>query len=102
MDLFEVSLKHSAEHDLRKLDRQRLGEVLAAITALAEEPFPSGVAKLTGTDTLYRLRVGSYRVIPRKSRSPLFRYEVDAMARLVVVHYIRHRRDAYRRLAHGV
>jgi mRNA interferase RelE/StbE len=43
---------------------------------------------LEGTETFYRIRVGNYRVI----------YAVDQKERIIVIHYVRHRKDAYRRL----
>ena len=50
--------------------------------------FPYNSVKLSGTDDLYRIRVGDYRVI----------YGVDHNLKLIVIHYIRHRRDVYRGL----
>lgn len=88
MEPFEVVLTSSAEKDLRRLDRQVLQRVIDTVGALVHDPFPVGCVKLTGADRLYRVRVGHYRVI----------YEVETEAMLVVVHYIRHRRDAYRQL----
>jgi mRNA interferase RelE/StbE len=44
--------------------------------------------KLTGAERLYRIRVGDYRII----------YEVNTEARVIIVHYVRYRREAYRRL----
>ncbi|MBW1743816.1 MAG: type II toxin-antitoxin system RelE/ParE family toxin [Deltaproteobacteria bacterium] len=37
---------------------------------------------------MYRIRIGDYRVI----------YSVHKDAKEVVIHYVRHRRDAYRQL----
>ncbi|MFN3467074.1 MAG: type II toxin-antitoxin system RelE family toxin [Candidatus Brocadiales bacterium] len=44
--------------------------------------------KLSGGEATYRLRVGDYRVI----------YEVDTDAKIICVHYVRHRREVYRQL----
>jgi mRNA interferase RelE/StbE len=43
---------------------------------------------LQGAERLYRLRVGDYRIV----------YEVDLDALHIIVQYVRHRRDVYRRL----
>jgi mRNA interferase RelE/StbE len=51
---------------------------------LADNPRPHGSLKLQGED-LYRIRVGSYRVI----------YEIHDAQVLVLVVRIRHRKDAY-------
>jgi mRNA interferase RelE/StbE len=56
--------------------------------SLATDHFPRGTAKLIGAENLYRIRVGNYRII----------YSVDNQAKLVFVHYVRHRREAYRDL----
>jgi len=62
--------------------------VFGHIEALQDEPFPRGVRKLSAADELYRIRVGDHRIV----------YGVDPDARQVVVYYVRHRRDVYRRL----
>ncbi|MBI5360260.1 MAG: type II toxin-antitoxin system RelE/ParE family toxin [Planctomycetes bacterium] len=55
---------------------------------LKNNPFPIQAIKLSGTDRLYRLKVGDYRII----------YEVNIHIRAVTVHYIRHRREVYRNM----
>ena len=55
---------------------------------LPSDPFPPRLAKLQGAERLDRLRVGDYRVV----------YEVDVDARHILVHYVRNRRDVYRRI----
>ena len=54
--------------------------------ALAENPFPRGVEKLSGSEHAYRIRLGDYRVV----------YEVVAELKLVEVQRVRHRKDVYR------
>ncbi len=49
---------------------------------------PRQSVKLAGSEDLYRIRVGDYRVI----------YGVADEAKVVTVHYVRHRSQAYRRL----
>ncbi len=87
MASYELRWKSSAEKDLRKLDPQLLPRIIDATASLAKERFPSQSRKLHGTEHQYRLRIGDYRVI----------YEVDEVAKVIVVHHVRHRRDAYRR-----
>ncbi|MEL7083674.1 MAG: type II toxin-antitoxin system RelE/ParE family toxin [Cyanobacteria bacterium P01_A01_bin.3] len=64
-------------------EQQRLK---ARIDALASEPRPTGVVKLSGEDDLYRIRSGNYRVI----------YGIQDTKLLVLVVKIGHRRDVYR------
>lgn len=88
MASYRINLKRSVEKDLRRLPQAQLPRVLSAIDQLALDPHPRGAVKLSGAETLYRVRVGDYRVI----------YEVDTAAGEVTIHYLRHRRDAYRGL----
>lgn len=61
---------------------------MARIESLKDEPFPRQAIKLSGAERLYRLRVGEYRIV----------YEVDIQIKQVTIHYVRHRREVYRRL----
>jgi len=83
---YSVLLKPSIEKDLRPLPRSIISRIMLRIRALAEEPLPRSAVKLAGAERTYRLRVGDYRVV----------YSVDVDAKVVTVHYVRHRSDAYR------
>jgi len=87
MASYRIEFKRSAEHDLRKISPALIAAILARIEALADDPFPRQSRKLVGAKRTRRLRVAVYRVV----------YEVDPDARTITVHYIRHRREAYRR-----
>jgi mRNA interferase RelE/StbE len=52
----------AAQRDLQALPRDVLLRIEARIQALAEDPRPSGVQRLRGSQ-LWRLRVGDYRLI---------------------------------------
>jgi len=82
---YGLSIKPSARKELESLDNITLRRVDKAILKLASAPRPRGAIKMTGTP-LYRIRVGSYRVL----------YEIDDRKRHVTVTGIRHRREAYR------
>ena len=86
MESYTISLASSAERDLRRINHQFVPRVTAAIDALAEEPRPNGSRKLAGSLHTYRIRVGEHRII----------YSVEDRPHEVVVHRIRHRKDAYR------
>jgi len=88
MASFKVVLKPSLEKDLRSLPKSIIVRVMRQIDELANDPLPRKAIKLEGGNDLYRVRVGDYRVI----------YGVDQSAKLVTIHYVRHRRDVYRRL----
>ena len=86
MDEYQIVFARSARKELETLP-QRLGrQVLRRIEGLSATPRPTGCRKLVGSDNLWRLRVGDYRVI----------YAIDDAGRLVDVIGVRHRRDAYR------
>ena len=88
MASYKVVLKPSVEKDLRLLPGGMLVRVIAKIEKLVDDPMPRQSVKLAGAERLHRLRVGGYRII----------YSVDPEAGEVVVHYVRHRREAYRGL----
>ncbi|MEM9945413.1 MAG: type II toxin-antitoxin system RelE/ParE family toxin [Cyanobacteria bacterium P01_D01_bin.36] len=58
-----------------------------ATEALALEPRPQGVVKLSREDDTYRIRVGDYRVV----------YIIEDDRLKVLVFRVDHRRDAYRK-----
>ena len=86
MTSYNISFKPSVEKDLRPLSKSVVARVMERIERLKTEPFPRQAIKLSGAERLYRIRVGDYRIV----------YEVDSRARQVVIHYVRHRREAYR------
>ncbi|MCC7352857.1 MAG: type II toxin-antitoxin system RelE/ParE family toxin [Anaerolineae bacterium] len=88
MDSYSIRFKPSVEKDLRVLPKSVVARVLARIEALRSEPLPQQAIKLSGSERLYRIRVGDYRIV----------YEVDTDIREVTIHYVRHRREVYRGL----
>jgi len=89
MASFKIEFSGSAEKDLRRLGPTPVARILRRIEALEDDPTPRESRKLGGTERTYRLRVGDYRVV----------YELDSNARTIIVYYVRHRREAYRRLS---
>lgn len=83
---YRLVIKPSAGKELERLDDQVLRRVDAAILKLKENPQPQGSKKLTGVP-VYRMRVGTYRVV----------YEIDDVRKQVTVVTIGHRREVYRR-----
>jgi mRNA interferase RelE/StbE len=85
---YNVNFKPSVEKDLRPLSKALVSRVMERIERLKTDPFPRQAIKLSGTERLYRIRVGDYRIV----------YEVDTQAKQVTIHYVRHRREVYRAL----
>lgn len=88
MASYSLSYRPSVEKDLQSIPRSFVARIIARIERLPSDPFPFQSAKLQGAERLYRLRVGDYRIV----------YEVDSDALHIIVQYVRHRRDVYRRL----
>jgi len=88
MASYKVAFKSSVEKDLRGLPKSAIARVLDHIDELKDNPLPRQSVKLAGAEQLYRIRVGDYRII----------YGVDKQAKQITIHYVRHRRDVYRRL----
>ena len=82
---YSVFIKPSATRELETLPDPLLKRVDRVIVALGEDPRPRGCVKLRSMN-LYRVRVGSYRVL----------YRIDDQERVVEVIAIGHRRDVYR------
>ncbi|AWL38874.1 MULTISPECIES: type II toxin-antitoxin system RelE family toxin [Streptomyces] len=78
----------AAQRQLRAIDRPAAMRILAALTALGDDPYreDADIKKLTGPSGLYRLRVGSYRVA----------YQVEDGELIVLVVKVGDRRDVYR------
>jgi mRNA interferase RelE/StbE len=85
---YRIDLAPAAERQLRRLPPGDAARGRAAILALAIEPRPPGVARMTGSD-YWRIRVGDLRVI----------YIVDDEATLVVILKVARRAEStYRRV----
>jgi len=82
---YNVLIKRSAAKELEAVplkDRRRL---VARIEALATNPRPAGVQKLSGEEK-YRIRQGDYRIL----------YQIVDEDLIVTVVRVGHRRDIYR------
>ncbi len=69
--------------DLPVIVRKRLAP---RIDALAGNPRPRGVKRLSGTEDFYRIRVGDYRIL----------YAIEHRELVVLVVKLGHRKDVYR------
>ena len=83
---YRIELKPSVVRELSGLQIRDRRRVARAIDFLAADPRPRGVEKLQGSDDLWRIRVGDFRVI----------YTVQNARLLVLVLRVGHRKDIYR------
>ena len=85
---YTVLVERSALRALKRLPERIRARIDEHILALAANPRPQGVEKLSGSDCSYRLRVGDYRVL----------YEIHDEILHVLVVKVAHRREVYRGL----
>lgn len=80
----------TAQRQLRVIDRTSAMRILTALTRLGDDPYrdDADVKKLSGHDSLYRLRVGDFRVA----------YHIDDGQLIILVVKVGNRRDVYRSL----
>jgi len=71
---------------LQGLPRPVFAAALNAIIGLAQDPRPSGVKKLAGSRSDWRIRIGEYRIV----------YEINDKAQTITVMRVAHRRESYR------
>jgi len=83
---YSVEFSTAAARELRKLPRQVQASINPAIDALADNPRPHGVEKISGEENAYRIRIGDYRVL----------YEIYDRRLVVIIIRVAHRREAYR------
>ena len=86
MPSYEIVFARSARKELQALPHIVAERILEKVELLALNPRPSGSKKLRGHSSLWRIRVGEYRVI----------YSIDDNNRVVDVSVVRHRSEAYR------
>ena len=85
MASYSVLIKPSAAKELERLPDKVRRQVAKRIQALADNPRPVGVEKLTGEE-LYRVRQGDHRIV----------YSIEDAVLIVRVVRIGNRRDVYR------
>jgi mRNA interferase RelE/StbE len=83
--VYSVNIPKDVHKELRNFPKVVRARLLARAMALSNDARPSGVKKLRGYDSTYRVRVGNYRII----------YEVDDHTQQISVVRIADRKDAY-------
>ena len=88
MATYQVEFTKSAAKEFQKLSQQIKERIAEAIHMIALNPFSRilPLKKLKGPASLYRIRVGDYRVV----------YEVRQHQLIIVVIKLGHRSDVYR------
>ena len=83
---YEITFTRSARRELEALDPEMINRIFPKIENLSGNPRPRNCIKLQGSKSLWRMRVGNYRII----------YSINDHTKLVDIITIRHRREAYK------
>jgi mRNA interferase RelE/StbE len=83
---YAVTVKASAIKQIDALPKPMAKRVLARVESLGQEPRPPGCVKLKGASSLWRIRIGDYRVV----------YAIDETTKTIDVRIVAHRREVYR------
>jgi mRNA interferase RelE/StbE len=83
---YAIEWLRSARKEIDAIPAREAIRIVEAVGRLAEDPRPAGCKKLKGHDDLWRIRIGSYRVI----------YFIGDAIRLVRVEKVSDRKDTYR------
>ena len=84
---YAITFKPSADRELRRLPVDVQKRIVRAVELLADNPRPAGVVKMAGDENLWRIRVGTYRIV----------YEIHDDRLIILVLRVGHRRDVYRK-----
>ncbi len=90
MPQYQVEFLKSSQKEFDRLLSKIQDKILESLSILLNNPFSEILKykKIKGSDSLYRIRVGDYRVV----------YEVKNDILLIVVIKLGHRKDVYRYL----
>ena len=83
--MYRLEIRKSAVKELEKVSKVYYKSIRAAICELEDDPRPNGCKKLHGTDDLYRIRVGMYRIV----------YTIQDTVLYIEIIKIGHRKDIY-------
>lgn len=83
---YQVLFERSYIKDLKYIHPSYHKSIQEAVLALGENPRPEGYIKLKGSDNLFRIRVGPYRII----------YTIQDNKLVVLVLEIGDRKDVYK------
>lgn len=86
MTRYAITFARSARKELERLNDPLLTRVFHKIEELAGEPRPAECRKLVGTENLWRIRIGDYRVV----------YAIHDANGTVDIVAVRHRKEVYR------
>lgn len=63
MNDYEIVIVGAVRRQLKRINREDKKRILDKIQSLAENPRPHGFKELKGSENLFRVRTGDYRII---------------------------------------
>jgi mRNA interferase RelE/StbE len=86
LDMYSIAITKHAFKEIASLPTKAKVQISKTIDSLKENPRPVGCKKLKGeTDYLWRIRVGSYRII----------YLIEDTIKVIEIRKVGHRKDIY-------
>ncbi len=86
MSDYEIIIVGAVRRQLKRINLADKKRILDKIQSLANNPRPHGFKELKGSENLFRVRVGDYRII----------YEIRDKILLITILKIGNRREIYR------
>jgi len=86
--MFTLKTKRSALRKLAKISNSQKQKIREVLLTLKNDPIPfkkADVCKLKGYDNIYRIRIGSLRLV----------YEILWNEKVILIHYVGPREKAY-------
>ena len=85
---YVVDFDRCVSKQLESIPAETTQKILVKIKSLEKDPYPRGYKKISGSQNMFRLRQGQYRII----------YLVDTEQKIISIVSVAHRRDAYRHI----
>ena len=86
--MYKIEWKQSAKKELKKLNKAVIFKIIKMVESLSLNPHPAGSRKLQGSEHLYSIRFGNYRIV----------YSIEKNKLLIEIIRVGHRKDIYRKL----
>jgi len=86
--MYELIYEKRVLRDIDKISNDDAETICEVFKELSLNPHPVGSKKLSGKETLYRVKQGDYRVV----------YTIDHKEKIIKIILVAHRKEAYRHL----
>ncbi len=86
--MYEIKFEKCALKDFESLSKRQAEKIAKQVAFLKENPRPPGTKKLKGRNSLYRVRVGDYRIV----------YAVEDDVCVILIVRVGHRKEIYKHL----